>query len=730
MSKQRPIRNNDFTDGQFEALLTMARPGVASPRLDFKENLRSNLRSIYAKKVSEQRSVSSSEQYSLVERFRHAVMMRFPRWVLAPFVFMLFASSLTTYAYTNSSVTNKSSLFILKQTIESVQLSLAFSQQKKVETYLAFSERRLQEARFLASQGELDPSTLIEINENLNQSLQVLQQVKDPQEQQKLIALVTSTSSQNLTGLREIASQVVEHNDEYSSLDQPNTTSASVSPEVASLAQVMNNVTNTTSSDFIQEKIDSSSSPTAFSELHHINISSVPPQILGTKGSSTIVAALFDQAGNDVTKRNDIVYSWKILSGAGNLQQIQPNQVFYTTSEIPSDSKTAVIEVIASSNGNSVSNKVSILFVHPIETVDIVTTFGSALSLSGFTNAQLSAKVGVKSEFSDIGQRLVYKWTVLDGKVLLLNPSAQSTTIQPQQLGNATVQLDVFYGDDVISRQFTFTVLSDGETVTITPDISSSPTVPLPQETKVKTPYPVLSTTPEASDKKYYVRMTSSSQALTGGQTAQVKFVVSDENWVLYPDELVKAILTGIGSLSGVNSNGDGTYTAIYTAPATIAHQTTVTISATISNRFQPVQSSLVLTLYPKNMGITAGSVSGKPGDIVAIPLTFLVPKYVSLQTCDFVVRLPYNTRFVSGGELVGNNVHYNCSSEGAAMLRVQINESVQATSLRIIILNATAVDATGETIGVKLTSGVIEIKGLTPTPAPVYTKIPANKSL
>lgn len=97
---------------------------------------------------------------------------------MAGFTLSLGATSI--YAYVSPSVTREHSLYFLKQSIESLEVAVAFSEEDKAEKLLKMADRRTQEVAFLSSQGIIDEPTISQISENTQKAVAIVQNIKSP----------------------------------------------------------------------------------------------------------------------------------------------------------------------------------------------------------------------------------------------------------------------------------------------------------------------------------------------------------------------------------------------------------------------------------------------------------------------------------------------------------------------------------------------------------------------
>lgn len=126
--------------------------------------------------------IGKTEQGNQYERQRPSFSTLFFRFsaVAMIVIIVVTGTSLTTaYAYVSPSVTRASNLFILKRTIEQLQLLSSRDPEQRSRLYVKLADRRLEEAMFLTEQGDIDRVTLEEIVTNVEEAHALARTVSD-----------------------------------------------------------------------------------------------------------------------------------------------------------------------------------------------------------------------------------------------------------------------------------------------------------------------------------------------------------------------------------------------------------------------------------------------------------------------------------------------------------------------------------------------------------------------
>ncbi len=225
----------------FLDLIAQAKPAVAHARPAFVMSLRQQVRESYAHKFVERKIGRTikvpirTEAQPFLHRLREIFsgFAAIPQTVAASLVLSLSLGSVGIYASNNPSVTARSNLYFIKQSIEQVELAFSFTKTAKIATLLDHSHKRLEEAKILAEQGIVDPSTLDALTSNVNQALFLVPDLTDLSVKQSIIEAIASTSQVNYEGLKAIAGNITDDlSGEIAQQDQ-----APQDVQIASLAQ-------------------------------------------------------------------------------------------------------------------------------------------------------------------------------------------------------------------------------------------------------------------------------------------------------------------------------------------------------------------------------------------------------------------------------------------------------------------------------------------------------------
>lgn len=96
----------------------------------------------------------------------------------------------TSYAYLSPNVNSESSLYFLKRSVESVEYSLAFSGEAKVEKLVKFTYRREKEIDVLANKGIKDTYGIGQVKRNIAEANVLLETIADEEVKQELYVKV------------------------------------------------------------------------------------------------------------------------------------------------------------------------------------------------------------------------------------------------------------------------------------------------------------------------------------------------------------------------------------------------------------------------------------------------------------------------------------------------------------------------------------------------------------
>lgn len=125
--------------------------------------------------------------------FNWKVFASISRWLSAGTATLVLVMSLgvtTGYAYFSPHVTSQSSLYFLKKSVEKVEYELAFSEEDKIKTLIKFNDRREEEIEILAKSGIEDKVAMKEIEQNLKESIVLLEKIEDVEIKKELYVLI------------------------------------------------------------------------------------------------------------------------------------------------------------------------------------------------------------------------------------------------------------------------------------------------------------------------------------------------------------------------------------------------------------------------------------------------------------------------------------------------------------------------------------------------------------
>lgn len=96
----------------------------------------------------------------------------------------------SSYAYFSPNVNSESSLYFLKRSVESVEYSLAFSEENKIEKLVKFTYKREKEIEVLAGKGIKDVYAIKQIEKNIAEANLLLEKVEDVEVKKDLFVKV------------------------------------------------------------------------------------------------------------------------------------------------------------------------------------------------------------------------------------------------------------------------------------------------------------------------------------------------------------------------------------------------------------------------------------------------------------------------------------------------------------------------------------------------------------
>ncbi len=95
--------------------------------------------------------------------------LKVPKWQAVIATLLLFILAIPSYAYTSTSVVNGTLLYSVKKGLESIEYSLASSEEEKTEKDLKFAEKRLDEVSFMLKEKK-DSDEVVEVINELKET--------------------------------------------------------------------------------------------------------------------------------------------------------------------------------------------------------------------------------------------------------------------------------------------------------------------------------------------------------------------------------------------------------------------------------------------------------------------------------------------------------------------------------------------------------------------------------
>jgi|GEM_PF-2264721 hypothetical protein len=112
--------------------------------------------------------------------------------LIVAFVFVIFTGGVTTFAYTDDSVTNGSLLYPVKRGIEKIESRLQFTPKASAEFRVKLVRRRLAESRHLSLRGVASSVVAAEVSRAVTDSIEVIQNLPETSERNTLLSRVTT----------------------------------------------------------------------------------------------------------------------------------------------------------------------------------------------------------------------------------------------------------------------------------------------------------------------------------------------------------------------------------------------------------------------------------------------------------------------------------------------------------------------------------------------------------
>ena len=171
---------------------------------------------IFAKLVQENFSPTTKNKFSL-EQFINSLLKLYTIFKRASklaflSILLTLTATATTFAYLSPTVTRQSNLYFLKQAVEKIELATTLSEEKKVEKFIKFSGKRIDEAKYLSEKGVIDQKTIQEIVENTNKAIENLQKIEDDQKRIAVQEELKNVSKKQKIQLQEIIINFEEKN--------------------------------------------------------------------------------------------------------------------------------------------------------------------------------------------------------------------------------------------------------------------------------------------------------------------------------------------------------------------------------------------------------------------------------------------------------------------------------------------------------------------------------------
>lgn len=124
---------------------------------------------------------------------------------VSAFGIVLLTGGVSTFAYTSDSVTHGTPLYPIKRGIEAVEQAIHISQVSQASYRVKILDRRLQESRYLTSQGVADEATNDDVSIAVSNGLQVVQTLPDDNNRNNLLDRMTQLLKRQEAALYEIA---------------------------------------------------------------------------------------------------------------------------------------------------------------------------------------------------------------------------------------------------------------------------------------------------------------------------------------------------------------------------------------------------------------------------------------------------------------------------------------------------------------------------------------------
>lgn len=132
------------------------------------------------------------------------------KYAIIPLVVLFSILGTGAYAYESPSITEDHPLYSVKQGIEIVESKFKFSAESKAEFHLKMMERRLAENKKLGEKGQYQGQTLKNIFNELDLSLEQIQEIQQTAKKQSLAQALGETDAKSLEHLEQLIEQLPE----------------------------------------------------------------------------------------------------------------------------------------------------------------------------------------------------------------------------------------------------------------------------------------------------------------------------------------------------------------------------------------------------------------------------------------------------------------------------------------------------------------------------------------
>ena len=291
-----------------------------------------------------------------------------------------------------------------------------------------------------------------------------------------------------------------------------------------------------------------------------------PAEVVVVDGRSTVTITVKDAKGEGVPGK-DVTLT--VSEGNGSMGSVEDKGDGTYVAEYTAGTKAGVVTITAAVEGISSSATVT-LRPGPVHKVEVVVS-PSTLVADGQSTAQMTITVEDEYDNSIPGKEIAFSISEGNGSMGSVEDKGDGTYVAEYTAGTKA---------GVVTITAAVEGISGSATVTLAPG---------PAEVVEVVALP-------------------STLAANGQSTSRITATVKDAHGNLIPTETITMRVTqGGGSVGSVTNNGDGTYSAVYTAGTVVE---TVTITATTSNG---KTGSVTLTLISPNNPPYITSVGGKP---------------------------------------------------------------------------------------------------------------------